>query len=72
MSACTIDECGEKSPWICHVCDTTGHGEAQACAQCYMVTCAAHLQTKVVYNEESKLYVFQKVCQLCAAQAVLE
>ena len=61
-----MDESGESSPWICHVCDSTGRGEAQACAQCYRVTCPAHLQVKAVYNQESGLYELQPICRLCA------
>jgi hypothetical protein len=63
-------ESGEKSPWICHVCDKTGKGEAQACARCYMVTCPAHLQVKAVYNAGSGLYELQPVCLLCATEAL--
>lgn len=68
MCACAIEECGEKSPWICHVCDQTGTGESQSCAQCYMVTCPAHLQVKAVYNEENSLYELQTICLLCASK----
>jgi hypothetical protein len=61
-----MEESGERSPWICHVCDSTGRGEAQSCALCYMVTCPSHLQLKVVLNAGSGLYEFQSVCLLCA------
>ena len=61
-----MDECGESSPWICHVCDSTGRGEAQSCARCYMVTCPTHLQIKAIYNAESGLYELQPICLWCA------
>ena len=65
-----MDESGESSPWICHICDATGRGEAQACARCYMVTCPKHLQAKAVYNAESGLYELQAVCLLCATEVL--
>ena len=65
-----MDESGESSPWICHVCDSTGRGEAQACARCYMVTCSAHLQLKAVYNTESGLFELQPICLFCATEGL--
>lgn len=65
-----MDDSGESSPWICHICDSTGKGAAQACTQCYMVTCPAHLQIKAVYNAETGLYELQPICLLCATAAL--
>lgn len=65
-----MDESGESCPWICHICDNTGVGEAQSCALCYMVTCPAHLQVKAIYNAESRLYELQAVCLLCATEGL--
>lgn len=61
-----MDECGEKSPWICHICDHSGLGESQSCALCYMVTCPAHLQIKMIFNKETGLYELLPVCLCCA------
>lgn len=61
-----MDECGERSPWICHICDHTGRGGAQSCSLCYMVTCPAHLQIKAIYNSENGLYELQPVCLSCS------
>ena len=63
----TLNDSGESSPWICHVCDykaTTGSGTA--CSLCYKTTCAAHLRRSPSLNPQTGLFELTPVCICCA------
>lgn len=61
----------ESSPWICHICNHKGLGESVACAQCFQVTCPAHLTHKSVFNRETGLYGLQPVCMACSVAGLV-
>lgn len=56
----------DKSPWMCHVCDYRSTvGEGLVCSRCYKITCAQHITTSSVLNEQSGLYELQPICVAC-------
>lgn len=60
----------EKSPWICHLCDHTGHGtEGRACSECFKIACARHMTIVSILNQASGLYELKRVCSACQFKA---
>lgn len=54
------------SPWMCHICNYSSTAEkGVACSRCYKITCRQHLRTASLFNPESGLYEFARICALC-------
>lgn len=61
-----------NSAWMCHICDYCSTiGEGQICSECYKVTCGKHLKQVSVFNPDTGLYEFRKICVECQFKAQL-